>query len=205
MYKTGALLRPQHFSEFHKCWTNGVRKPGVAGGGAAPAPRRAGPRKRGFTGDRTQYSPPSPEPRGAARAASRGWAGWGEATRGGGCGHPRSVLSAQRQHVGLRGTSGGRPSFPGVLRGLGMRERGPLWARGGGCSEGNGFRVSALEQAAGVWRGMGLGPSRGHSTTRAPGSRGHGEASPGPRVQTGGLPALRGRRPPTPISAWGRS
>lgn len=34
MYKTGALLRPQHFSEFHKCWTNGVRKSRAADGGA---------------------------------------------------------------------------------------------------------------------------------------------------------------------------
>lgn len=203
MYKTGALLRPQHFSEVHKCWTNGVRKPGVAGGGAAPAPRRAGPQKWGFTGDRTQYSPQSPEPRGAAGAASRGWAGWGGATRGGGCGHPRSVWSARRQHwqVGLRGTSGGRPSFPGVLRSLGMRERGPQWARGGGCSEGKGFQVPALELAAGVWRGMGLGSSQGHSPTRVPGGRGHGEGSPGPRAQTGRPPAFRGQRPPAPIPA----
>lgn len=49
----------------------------MVGGGAALAPHRAGPQKRGFTGDRTQYSPLSPEPRGVARAASRGWAGRG--------------------------------------------------------------------------------------------------------------------------------
>lgn len=44
----------------------------MAGGGAALAPCRAGPQKWGFTGDRTQYSPLSPEPRGAVHAASRG-------------------------------------------------------------------------------------------------------------------------------------
>ena len=55
-----------------------------------------------------------------------------------------------------------------------MRERGPQWARGGGCSEGKGFRVPALEPAAGVWRGMGLGSSQGHSPTWVPGGRGPG-------------------------------
>lgn len=47
----------------------------MAGGGAALAPCRAGPQKWGFTGDRTQYSPLSPEPRGAVHAASRGLVG----------------------------------------------------------------------------------------------------------------------------------
>ena len=52
MYKTGALLRPQHFSEVHKCRTNGVRKPRAAEGGgrAAPALRRARPRNGGSLG-----------------------------------------------------------------------------------------------------------------------------------------------------------
>lgn len=76
-----------------------------------------------------------------------------------------------------------------------MRERGPQWARGGGCSEGKGFQVPALELAAGVWRGMGLGSSQGHSPTRVPGGRGHGEGSPGPRVQRAGLLLFKDRGP----------
>lgn len=44
-------------TEFHRCWTNGVRKPRVAGGGAAPAPRRARPQKGRLTGDKTRYTP----------------------------------------------------------------------------------------------------------------------------------------------------
>lgn len=78
MYKTGALLRPQHFSEFHKCWTNGVRKPGAAEGGQQGSPGSLQSRAAEWwlTGDKTHYSPsPAGRPvqhRGCGQGATGG-------------------------------------------------------------------------------------------------------------------------------------
>lgn len=65
MYKTGALLRPQHFSEFHKCRTNGVRKPRAAEAQGGPGFLQSQAAERWLTWDETHYSP-SPPGRGAA-------------------------------------------------------------------------------------------------------------------------------------------
>lgn len=54
MYKTGALLRPQHFSEGHKCRTNGIRKPRAADGRwqGSPGPRQSQAAERWLTRDK---------------------------------------------------------------------------------------------------------------------------------------------------------
>lgn len=94
MYKTGALLRPQHFSEGHKCRTNGVRKPRAADGGqqGSPGPWQNQAAEWWLTGDKTHESP---SPTGRARAALRvqggGYKRWW-AQRG--AWPPRSVVSA---------------------------------------------------------------------------------------------------------------
>lgn len=216
MYKTGALLRPQHFSEFHKCWTNGVRKPRAADGAQGSlGSSQSQATERWLTGDKTHDSPSPVE---AARAASRVRAG---ATGGGGYGKgrgPHTVLSALTRALTVGGGPGELRSSRWETLPLRAQEPGdrahkgkcPKWGYGGGCSQGTGFRVPAPEWVARVLRGPGLGSSQRHSPSPGPGK---------PLAQRGGAQAPRcrcasfltptgrqwGQRPPTPTPPGGEA